>query len=250
MRNAILLLIAITALSGLPRQSEAAIPLGTAGNFAVLAGQTVTNTGPTVIDGGDLGVSPGLSITGFPPGLVAPPFVVHIADAVSLQAQNDLTIAYDAAAGAAMTKDLTGQDLGGLTLLPGVYSFSSAAQLTGTLTLDAQDDPDAEWIFQIGTTLITASKSSVVTTRGGLAPPCNVYWKVGSSAALGTNTEFQGHILALTSISMNTGATIQGGSALARNGSVTLDDNHILNCVGSAVAVEPTRWGAVKNLYR
>jgi hypothetical protein len=215
------------------------VPLGTAGSFAVLAGTTVTNTGPTVITGGDVGVSPGTAITGFPPGIVVPPFSIHSADAAALQAQNDLTTAYNAAAGLAPTQNLTGQDLGGLTLTPGVYFFSSSAQLTGTLTLNALNDPNAEFVFQIGSTLTTASNSSVLTINGGSQPGCDVFWQVGSSATLGTGTAFEGHILALTSITMNTGASILDGSALARNGAVTLDDNSILNCIdeSSPVAV-------------
>ena len=150
---------------------------------------------------------------------------MHAADAVALQAQNDLTTAYNAAAGLAPTQNLTGQDLGGLTLTPGVYFFSSSAQLTGTLTLNDLGDPNAQFVFQIGSTLTTASNSSVVTINGGSMPGCNVFWQVGSSATLGTGTAFEGHILALTSITLNTGATILDGSALARNGAVTLDTN-------------------------
>lgn len=237
MRCMNLILLAVTALAGFPLQARATITLGTAGDFAVLAGSTVTNTGPSVIDGGDVGVSPGSAITGVPPGIVVPPFTMHGGDAVALQAQNDLTTAYNAAAGLAPTQVLTGQDLGGLTLVPGVYFFSSSAQLTGTLTLNAQGNPNAEFVFQIGSTLTTASNSSVVTINGGLMPDCNVFWQVGSSATLGTGTAFEGHILALTSITMNTGATILGGSALARNGAVTLDTNSITNCV--ALVPEP-----------
>lgn len=240
MRGKMQRLLAITALAASPLQAGAAIILGTAGDFAVLAGSTVTNTGPSVIDGGHVGVSPGAAITGFPPGIVVAPFTLHAGDAVALQAQTDLTAAYNQAAGLAPTQDLTGQDLGGLTLLPGVYSFSSSAQLTGTLTLDAQGDPDAEIVFQIGSTLTTASGSSVVTINdGGGMPGCNVFFQVGSSATLGTDTAFQGHILALTSITLNTGADIQFGSALARNGAVTLDSNTITNCVSPAAIPEP-----------
>ena len=215
------------------------VSLGTAGNFSVLAGSTVTNTGPSVIDGGSVGVSPGSAITGFPPGSVKPPFTTHAADAVALQAQNDLTTAYNAAAGLVHTQDLTGQNLGGLTLVPGVYFFSSSAQLTGTLTLNDQGDPNAQFVFQIGSTLTTASNSSVVTINGGSMPGCNVFWQVGSSATLGTGTAFEGHILALTSITLNTSATILDGSALARNGAVTLDTNTITNCVSSSVVPGP-----------
>ena len=219
--------------AGFPVQSMAAIVLGTSGNFAVLAGSTVTNTGTSLIDGGNVGVSPGSAITGFPPGTIANPFTVHTADAVALQAQNDLTIAYNAAAALTPTQDLTGQDLGGLTLLPGVYFFASSAQLTGTLTLNNLGDPNAEFVFQIGSTLTTASNSSVVTINGGPENGCTVFWQVGSSATLGTGTAFEGHILALTSITLTTGATIMEGSALARNGAVTLDTNTITNCVAT-----------------
>jgi len=250
MRRKLLIMMAIAALAGLPPQARADISLGTAGDFAVLAGSTVTNTGPSVIDGGDVGVSPGLAITGFPPGIVLPPFTIHAGDAVAIEAQNHLTTAYNKAAGLPATQDLTGQDLGGLTLLPGVYVFSSSAQLTGTLTLDALGDPNAQFVFQVGSTLITASGSSVVTINGGTPPGCAVYWQVGSSATLGTDTEFEGHILALTSITLNTGATILSGSALARNGAVTLDTNSLINCVAGPVAIEAMSWGAVKSLNR
>ncbi len=223
-------LLTIAALATLPLQANATVILGTAGNFSVLAGSAVINTGPSVLDGGGVGLSPGAAITGFPPGIVMPPFTIHAADAVALQAQNDLTTAYNAAAGLPPTQDLTGQDLGGLTLVPGVYSFSSAAQLTGMLTLNNLGDPDALFVFQIGSALTTATGSSVVTINGGSIPGCNVFWQVGESATLGTSTAFEGHILALTSITLNTGATILDGSALARNGAVTLDTNRITNC--------------------
>jgi Ice-binding-like/PEP-CTERM motif len=233
MGSKILILSAITALAWFPAQLRADITLGTAGNFSVLAGSTVTNTGSTVIDGGNVGVSPGSTISGFPPGIVVPPFTFHVGDAVALQAQNDLTIAYNAASALAPTQDLTGQNLGGLILTPGVYFFSSSAQLTGTLTLNNLGNPDAQFVFQIGSTLTTASNSSVVTINGGSMPGCDVFWQVGSSATLGTSSAFEGHILALTSITLTTGATILDGSALARNGAVTLDTNSITNCVSA-----------------
>jgi type VI secretion system secreted protein VgrG len=224
-------LLAAIVLGIVPLQAKAnTVLLGTAGNFAVLAGSTVTNTGSSVINGGDVGVSPGSAITGFPPGLDVPPYTLHMGDAAALQGQNDLTTAYNVAAGLAPTQSLTGQDLGGLTLTPGVYFFSSSAQLTGTLTLNDLGDPNAQFVFQIGSTLTTASNSSVVSINGGTMPGCDVFWQVGSSATLGTGTSFEGHILALTSISMNTGATILDGSALARNGAVTLQSNDITNC--------------------
>lgn len=195
--------------------------LGTVQSFAVLGGSTVTNTGPTVITG-NLGVSPGSAITGFPPGIVDGE--THAADAVALQARSDTTIAYDNLAGQACDTDLSGQDLGGMTLVPAVYCFSSSAQLTGALTLDAGGNSAAVWVFQIGSTLTTASNASVLLTNG--ADPCNVYWQVGSSATLGTGTEFAGNILALTSITLTTGANLTG-RALARNGAVTLDTNTV-----------------------
>jgi hypothetical protein len=221
----------IIALAALPLQADAEIILGAAGRYAVLAGSTVTNSGPSVINGGSVGVSPGASISGFPPGTVAAPFTFHAGDADALLAQTDLTSAYNTAAGLSPTLNLTGTDLGGLTLSPGVYFFANSAQLTGTLTLDNLGDPLAEFVFQIGSTLTTASNSSVVTLHGGAKPGSTVFWQVGSSATLGTNTAFEGHILAFTSITLTTGATILDGSALARNGAVTLDTNTIFNAV-------------------
>lgn len=175
-----------------------------------------------------MGVSPNLAIVGFPPGIVTPPSTIHAGDAVAAQAQSDLVTAYNAAAGLASTSTLTGQDLGGLTLGPGVYFFSSSAQLTGLLTLDFQGNPDAEFVFQIGTTLTTASASEVAIINGGIngGDGCNVFFQVGSSATLGTATDFIGNILALTSITLTTGVTLDG-RALARNGAVTLDTNVI-----------------------
>ncbi len=234
MRSKIFILLAIAPLAAFPLEAQAAINLGTAGNFAVLAGSTVTNTGTTVINGGDVGVSPGTAITGFPPGTITAPYTTDSGNAAAAQAQADLTSAYNAAAGYSPTQALTGQDLGGLNLTPGVYSFASSAQLTGTLTLNDQGNSEAQFVFQIGSTLTTATSSSVVTINAGPTPDCNIFWQVGSSATLGTTTAFEGHILALTSITMNTGATITDGSALARNGAVTLDANTITNCAASA----------------
>jgi outer membrane autotransporter protein len=202
--------------------------LGTAEDFAVLGGSTVTNTGPSIISG-SVGVYPGTAITGFPPGIVLAPGTFHSADAVAQQAQADVVTAYTTLQGLAPDFDLTGQDLGGLTLSPAVYSFTSSAQLTGVLTLNGLGDPNAEFVFQIGSTLTTASNSSVLLING--ANGDNVYWAVGSSATLGTNTSFVGNILALESITLNTGASIVCGRALAQNGAVTLDDNTITLCV-------------------
>jgi hypothetical protein len=225
MKCKFLVFLAVVTSAGLPSQAKASL-LGSAESFAVLGGSTVTNTGPTTLFG-DLGVWPGLAITGFPPGIVNG--VIHAGDAVAQQAQSDVTTAYNTLAGMGVNQDLTGQDLGGLTLNPGVYRFSSSAQLTGTLTLNGLGDPDALFVFQIGNTLTTASNSSVLVTNGG---NCNVFWQVGSSATLGTDTAFAGSILALASITLNTDASIVPGRALARNGAVTLDTNNIDNrCV-------------------
>jgi hypothetical protein len=172
---------------------------------------------------GDVGVSPGSAVTGFPPGTVNNG-TVHAADAVSLQAQTDLTTAYDDAAGRGPVVDKTSQDLGGSTLVAGVYNAASAMALTGTVTLDAQGDPNAVFVFQAGSTLITASSSTVALVGGTQA--CNVFWQVGSSATLGTGTNFVGTVMALTDISMQTGANLTG-RVLARNGQVSLDTNTI-----------------------
>jgi uncharacterized repeat protein (TIGR01451 family) len=204
------------------RLSAAAAPtVGTEQSFAVLGGQTVTNTGPSEITG-NMGVSPGSAITGFPPGLVIGE--THAADAVALQAQSDTTTAYLDLAGQPCTSDVTGQDLGGKTLVPGVYCSTSGLQLTGALMLDAEGVPGAVWVFKAVSTLTTASSSSVVLANG--ADPCNVFWQIGSSATVGTNTSFVGNIYALTSIALQTNATLSG-RALARNGAVTLDSNTI-----------------------
>jgi len=213
--------------------------LGTATNFAVLAGSAVTSTGSTVVTG-DLGIWPNTasSITGFPPGIVIG--TVHAADAVAQQAQSDVTTAYDALAGLACNANLTGLDLGGLTLTPGVYCFSTSAQLTGTLTLNAQGNSAAVFVFQIGSTLTTASGSSVLMSNGGSS--CNVFWQVGTSATLGTGTAFSGNILALFSITLNTGAI--SGRALARNGAVTMDANNASNAAcGLGPSPTPTVTG-------
>ena len=211
--------------------------LGTAQSFAVLAGSTVTNTGPTVVQG-NLGVSPGTAVTGFPPGIVLGG-TIHAADAVALQAQNDVTTAYNVLAGEPCDVDLTGQDLGGLTLTPGVYCFSSSAQLTGALVLNALGNPNSVFVFKIGSTLTTASNSSVAVINASASQGCNVFWQVGSSATLGTGTTFVGNILALTSIALVTGTNVSG-RALARNGAVTMDTNHVSPTSCSQVTPTPT----------
>lgn len=225
-RNGIgLAVIVIAAFLFSTSPALAQIPLGTSGSFAVLGGSTVTNTGASVITG-NLGVSPGSSVTGFPPGIVAGG-TIHAADGVAAQAQNDLTTAYNTAAGMPCGTDLTGQNLGGLTLTPGVYCFTTSAALTGTLTLDFQGNPSAFFLFKIGSTLTTASASSVLLTNtGGSSCASNLFWQVGSSATLGTGSTFAGNILALSSITVTTGAGLTG-RALARNGAVTLDTNTV-----------------------
>lgn len=193
------------------------------GNFSVLAGSTVTNTGSTVISG-DVGVSPGTAVTGFPPGLASG--AIHKADGAAAQAQAALTAAYIDAAGRAGGTTVAG-DLVGQTFTPGVYKSTSSLANTGDVTLDAQGDPAAVFIFQIASTLTTGSGSHIVLANNASA--CNVFWQVGSSATLGTNSVFKGNILALTSITITTGVNLQG-RALARNGAVTLDSDVITGC--------------------
>ncbi len=211
------------AFAAIPVAAQAApVNLATVGPFVALGGSTVTNTGPSVLNG-DLGVAPGTSLVGF--GL---PAVVngatHDNDAVAGQAQSDLTAAYDVAAGqpVAPANDLTGTDLGNRTLTAGAYRYTSSAQLTGPLTLDAQGDPNAQFVFEIAAELTTAPASSVALING--ASPCNVFWQVGSSATLDTTTAFQGNLMALTSISLNNGASVIG-RVLARNGQISLINN-------------------------
>jgi type VI secretion system secreted protein VgrG len=204
-----------------PAAAQATDPvgLGTAADFSVLAASTVTNTGPSVL-AQSLGVFPGNTAPGFPPGTVGGE--THLGDAVAQQAQEDLTTAYNDAAGRTPFTNLPAE-LGRTTLIPGVYRLG-AAQLTGALTLNAQGNPDSVFIFQVDSTLITASDSSVEFINGSAA--CNVYWQVGSSATLGTDTSFVGTIMAQASVTMNTGATLEG-RALARTAAVTLDTNVI-----------------------
>ncbi|MDR3750394.1 MAG: ice-binding family protein [Terracidiphilus sp.] len=205
--------------------------------FAVLGNSAITSTGSTVVSGGDLGIYPatGAAVTGFTfssptgPGIVTgAPTTVHLTDAVAENAQGDLTLAYDYAKGLTGALDLTGQDLGSFNsstpLTPGVYKFTSTAQLTGTLALDAQNDADAVFVFQIGSTLTTASSSQVVLLNGAQAR--NVFWQVGSSATLGTSSTLEGAVMAYASITVESGATLQG-QALASTGAVTLTGNTV-----------------------
>ncbi|OGH88587.1 MAG: hypothetical protein A3J93_00600 [Candidatus Magasanikbacteria bacterium RIFOXYC2_FULL_42_28] len=219
-------------LAGLVR-AAITVNLLTADSFAVLAGAGITNTGATTI-AGDIGTFPTVSITGtsiitFTTG------TNHDGDATTQGAKTDLATAYTAASAPsqACNTNLTGQDLGGMTLTPGVYCFDTSAQLTGTLTLNGQGNPNAVFIFQIGSTLTTASNAIVSLINS--SEECRVFWQVGSSATLGTNTNFKGNILALTSITLTTGASV-GGRVLAQNGAVTLDANTITRAVCSGAS--------------
>jgi type VI secretion system secreted protein VgrG len=224
----------ILPLLTLPAYADS-VTLGTAANFAVLGGSTVTNTGPTTITG-NLGVFPGLSITGA--GSITLTGTQYAGGPVAEQAQSDLTAAYSTAAGLAVNADYTGQDLGGMTLLPGVYRFDSSAGLTGTLVLNEYDVNNAAFVFQIGSKLTTASNSSVIIINPGSND--EIIWQVGSSATLGTGTAFEGNILAIDSITLNTGASIGCGSALAQNGPVTMDNNSITTgCNGASEYIPP-----------
>jgi hypothetical protein len=203
---------------------QAPVPLGSAAAFEALAGSTVTNPGPTVMSGGNLGLSPGSAVTGFPPGTLTPPAVMHVTDPIAAQAELDLIAAYTYAAGVQGAAVLPG-DLSGLTFTPGLYKNSSTVMLSaGNVTLDAQGNANAVFIFQVSSTLTTLGSTQVILAGGAQAK--NIFWQVGSSATLGTNSAFQGTIIALQSITLDTGATLTG-RALARNGAVTLDSNPI-----------------------
>lgn len=210
--------------------------LGTANGFAVLGASTVTNTGPTVLTG-DLGLSPGTSITGFPPGIVNG--TIHATDGAAMTAQANALSGYNALQGLPSTDNLTGQDLGGLTLAPGVYTFDSSAGLTGALTLNFEGLSNQSFVFQIGSTLTTASASSVILENAGSND--SVYWVLGTSGTLGTGTSFIGDLIANQSLTLTTGATIECGSAIALNGAVTLDTNTVDACpAGSTSSPAPT----------
>jgi len=229
------------AIPALATAAQPSVDLGTTSTFAVLAGQTITNTGSTTITGdagGDLGVSPGSAFTGA--AGVNTNGTIHLGDAQALQAQNDLVTAYDDAAGRTPVTRIP-TELGGRVLKPGVYdSASGTFQITGTLTLDAEGDPDGVFVFLTDTTLITAANSRVNLRNS--ARYCRTFWQVGSSATLGTTSHFVGHIFALTSITVRSGASVQG-QLLARNGAVTLSGNNITNglCIaaqGAAINID------------
>ncbi|MDQ6726923.1 MAG: ice-binding family protein [Actinomycetota bacterium] len=211
----------VAATVGTASAAPGPVNLGTADGFAVLAATTITNTGPSVITG-DIGVSPGSAITGFPPGVVVG--TVHPGDPAAAQAEADAATASTDLASRPCDTDLTGQDLGGLTLTPATYCFAGSAQLSGILTLDAQGDPNAVFIFKVGSTLTTATNSSINLVNG--ADATNVFFRVGSSATIGTGTQFEGTILATISITTNTSASVDG-RLIALTGAVTLDSNRV-----------------------
>jgi LPXTG-motif cell wall-anchored protein len=233
---AAMLMVSQTANAGI----VPTVPLATAANFSVLGGQTVTNTGPSVL-GQSLGVDPGPAVVGFggpPNGTVLGS--TEVANAVSLQAQSDLTIAYNDADGR-VPEFFTNSDLVGLTLIPGIYAATAMGplSLSGHLVLDGQGNSAAVFIFETDSTLITGSGSSIELING--ASECNVFWQVGSSATLATGSLFVGTVMALTSISVQTGAVVHG-RALARNGSVTLDNNVFTapSCIPSTATAAST----------
>jgi hypothetical protein len=218
------LLLSQRTPSALAFENPAAVNLGSASTFTVLAGATVTNTGPTVISaapgvGGNLGVSPGSAVTGFGPGVVTPPGAIHAGDSVAAAAVNDASAAYtDLQSRAADITFGPIQDIGGMEFGPGVYNNPSSFAITGTVTLNGGGNPDAIFIFQAGSTLGTAASSVVALINGAQA--CNVYWAVGSSATLGATSAFNGTIVALTSATVGAGANIQG-RILAGSGDIT-----------------------------
>jgi Ice-binding-like len=220
-------LFASLLFTGAATAAPATIGLGTAASFSVLAGSTVTNTGPTTMFG-DLGLAPGSSVTGAPHVLGQ----THVDDAVAIEAKLNLTTAYNAAA-SRPTEGSAGTDLAGQTFTPGVRTAPGALLLSaGSVVLDAQGDPNAVFIFQIGSTLITGSNTTVQLINGAQA--CNVFWQVGSSATLGTGTRFVGTIMAAETITANTAATIHG-RLLAQTAAVNMDTNTITrsNCASS-----------------
>jgi fibronectin-binding autotransporter adhesin len=235
----------VPGLLALPLRAQT-VSLGAAENFAVLGNTTVTNTGATAING-SLGLNPGTSVTGFPPGTVTNG-TIQINTAQAIQGQADAFTAYMSVAGEAFTTDLTGMNLGGLTLTPGTYHFNTSAQLTGTLTLNTEGDPDAAFHFQIGSTLTAATSSAIVLLGLNGTPEQNIFWQVGSSATLGVNSSFDGNIIADTSITLDAGASLNG-RALALNGAVTLDTNAI-NAQIPVPVIGGTYWnGGASNLW-
>lgn len=238
------LAILLGAASFLPlvpaTSAQSGVPQGTTTTFAVLAASAVTSTGLSVLNG-DLGVSPGTAITGFPPGVVTG--AIHAGDPVAAQAQADANVEYNYLAGLPCGTNLSGVDLGGKVLTPGVYCFASSAQLTGTLILDAQGSCDALFVFQTGSTLTTSVASEVIVINNPCAANCrggsNVFWQIGSSATIGTGSQFVGHIVANTSATLNFGASV-AGNVIALTGAVTMDTNNVSACGVNVPPPTPT----------
>jgi hypothetical protein len=225
MKGKILILWVVMAIASFPMQAEADIILGTAGDFALLGGSGVSNTGSSVINNGNVGSSPTPAVSGFPPGLVNNGILYTAADPVTAQAHTDLIAAYTAAQ-IAPGGTPGPADLGGASLNPGIYTYAAIAPWTaGTLTLDALGDPNAQWIFQIGSGLTTPAGATVALFNG--ASPDNVFWQVGSSATLGSDNTFAGNILAQTSITL--GGGVLYGRALAIDGLVSITAAQTVN---------------------
>lgn len=253
----ILLLMVMVVKPTMVMAAQPTVNLGTTSTYSVLAGSTITNTGTTTINGsaggnitgnvgGNVGVYPGTVFTGRSSATISG--AVHLADNAAIKAKDDLVSEYDDAAGRKPVTRIP-SELGETTLKPGVYdSADGTFKITGKLTLDAENDPNGVFVFKTNSTLITASNSSVSLLNK--ARFCRTFWKVGSSATLGTNSHFVGHIFALDSITANTGATVQG-QLLARNGSVTLDNNVITNgfCAGTSnIPKQPTILNVIKKV--
>ncbi len=238
------LLFASRAFANAPG-TNVTVNLGTATNFGLLAGSGITNASSATSITGDVGSSPNPAVTGLTASQVHGTLYTT-ANPATAQAQLDLTVGYNEAAGAPCGTDLTGTDLGGLTLTPGVYCFSSSALLTGTLTLDGQGAADAQWIFQMGSTITTATNSTVALINGALN--CNVFWQVGSSATIQTNSTFVGNIMALTSITLDGG--ILNGRALAQNGAVTIAAQETVTAIPCTcnVLVSSSSAGTITNI--
>lgn len=212
----------LAALSSLfAAQASASIFLGSSDSYAVFGGTSVTSIGGTILNG-DLGVYPGVAITGFPPGVVNG--TIDAGGAAAQQAGADALAAYLALGGETPSENLTGSDLGGLTLGPGVRNFNTSAQLTGVLTLDAGGNSAARFDFLVGTTLTTSVASSVVLINGAQAD--NVFWRVGTSSTIGVGSLFSGTVLADQSITLNSGTSVSG-RLLALNGTASLNNNVI-----------------------